>query len=393
MEEEEEPEKSGWGGFKNRMVEISLHVDAHASNDFITAMDFFQETALINIDEFLDGFRFNFGVGIKPFSFSFNWKDRWGFGLDVAHIEAFGNLALPNNMMTLQETDDERFGLGAAVFAEMLGIPVFFHVKDFKLSIRPAAYVPIFYAEPGFTYRHQDGRISVSFDKRIYSAIGMEDLVEDGTMPDFDPWEIAQNNMGYDLSFGLEYPLFSWLDLGTSMVNIPLPFAMAKLSHYMYLDESHEVFIDTNEIDIGDLIDSGKISEDAYKYPEEFNPEYSTGNKLLQRPFTMLAYANYRPFNRRILTLIPSIGFSHNLLYSQPWAIEGGLSARCNLGNLFITTLGVNYNDRRWKNSLDFALNFRVIELGFGVSVQSQDFVKSFQGAGLGAQVGLKFGW
>jgi hypothetical protein len=82
-------------------------------------------------------------------------------------------------------------------------------------------------------------------------------------------------------------------------------------------------------------------------------------------------------------------------LYPRIAAVEGGLSARfdANTANVFITTPGINYNDRRWINSADFVLNLRAFEFDLGISFQSQSFVISWQGAGLGINIGLKFGW
>ncbi len=107
----------------------------------------------------------------------------------------------------------------------------------------------------------------------------------------------------------------------------------------------------------------------------------------------MLFYAAYRPFEGQVFAIIPSLGFSINRLYTQPAAVEGGLSFRWDIANIFIPSLGMHYNDRKWKNSLDFALNLRAFQLDFGVSFQSTDFVKSFLGAGLGVNFGLKLGW
>jgi hypothetical protein len=108
----------------------------------------------------------------------------------------------------------------------------------------------------------------------------------------------------------------------------------------------------------------------------------------------MLFYAKYQPFEATPwFSLIPSLGFSLNPLFAQLGSVEGGLSARINLSNLFIATIGINYNDRRWKNSIDLILNLRAFELDFGISFQSFDFAKSFQGAGFGVAIGLKFGW
>jgi len=401
-EQEEEPElpERKRHGIRNRTFEISLaNVSVDVSNDFVTAKDFFRETFVINLDDFLDGFRLDFGAAVKPLSLNFNWKDRWGFGLDFAHIDVFGNVSLSGNMMTLSTAEDDKFGVGAAAFVDVLGVPVFFHARDFKVKIRPAVYFPLLYAEPGITYNYNGTRLSVDYDIRVYTPISLELLAGDSDAPIQDSltmdtaWQILNNNLGFDLSLGLEYPLYSWLDIGTSIVNLPIPFAAARLNHYTLLRDS--VYFDSSKIDINDLIDGEGIPEDAYHVPDDFDPEYGydSGGKALYRPFKMLFYANYRPFDSYILTLIPSLGFSINRLYPSIGAIEGGISACLDLGNIFIATLGINYTDRKWKNSLDLVFNFRAIELDVGVSVQSPDFIKSFQGAGLGVSVGVKLGW
>ncbi len=171
---------------------------------------------------------------------------------------------------------------------------------------------------------------------------------------------------------------------------------MARLNHYAQLDG--KAFLDTSSIDLADLADKEKKIEDilddvwGYKYKSKFG--YDSDGKKIYRPFSMLFYANYRPSEESdILSLIPSLGFSLNWLYPQIFALEGGLSARFDFANIFISVLGINYNDRTWKNSIDFALNLRAFELDFGLSIQSQDFIKSFRVAGLGVNFGMKFGW
>ena len=108
----------------------------------------------------------------------------------------------------------------------------------------------------------------------------------------------------------------------------------------------------------------------------------------------MLFYGDYRPFETRKLSLIPVMGFSINPLYVNKGAFEGGLGVRFDLGNIFITTLGIHYMDRMWKNSVDFTLfNLRAFQLDLGLVFQSQKFVESWRGAGFGANFGIKFGW
>ena len=384
-------------GIKNRTFELSLvNVNVNVTNDFIAAKDIFQETAVINLDDFLSGFRLDARLAIRPLSLNFNWKDKWGFGFDIAHIDVFGNVSLSENLINLNEVNDDKFGIGAAVFADF-AVPVFFHADDFRIKIRPAVYLPLFYTEPGIIFNNSGDRLSVKYDMRIYSVLNLNEIFGDdpdslqNTFSAENIENILKNNLGFDLGLGVEYPLYSWLDLGVDIFN--LPFAAARLNHYMRLHG--EAYFDSSKIDIADLVDGGEIPEDAYGYPEDFEPEYlydSSGRELF-RPFKMLFYANYRPFDTGILTLIPSLGFSISNLYAEIGSIEAGIAARCDLGNIFIITLGTGYFDRNWKHSLDFVLNFRALELDIGVSVQSPDFVKSFQGAGAGVNFGIKLGW
>ena len=386
-------------GFRNRMFELSLfNMGLNVSNDVIAAADLLQKTAVINLDDIMSGIRLDFGMSVTPLSLNFNLKDRWGFGLDLAQIDIFGNVSLSGNLIGLDYADNLTTGVGAAVFVGVVGVPIFFHVKNVKVKIRPSAYLPVLYAEPGVTYSFNGERLSLKYDMEVYSIINLDGIGGDGMgaiQDNFDVNDIPDilsNNLGYDLGLGLEYPLFSWLDLGVDIVNLPVPFMGAKLNHYLKLKD--EVYVDTSDIDILDLIDGGDFPEDAYYFPESFEPEYlyNSRGKALYRPFKMLFYVNYRFFDSNLLTLTPQLGFSINRLYPEIGSIEAGLSARLDLGNAFVTTLGTGYLDRNWKHSLDFIFNFRVFEIDLGVSVQSPDFVKSFRGAGAGVNFCLKMG-
>ena len=429
--ESEEPVKKQFR-FKNRMVELSLaNFNLDVSNDFIAAVDILQNPfymignikniqrdpsavyknpAFINIDDFFNGFVFDFTTAIKLFSFNFNWKDNWGVGLDIGHINAWGNVTIPNKVLSLKKAKNETFGMGGAVFTDV-GIPVFFHYNDFKIKLRPSVYAPVVYLEPSIKYTHKSGDLgaylTIDYAMRIYAAVKLGEEKDENNPNDvskdqdakeilqdfqYNYWNILANNLGYDFGLNIEYPWDYYLDIGVDIVNIP--FINAKLNHYMQVDGS--MWVDTDKFDILNMdITEKDLRGTVYDFSEDFYPKYGINKKgkKIYRPFTMLFYANYRPLDEIYLSLIPSLGFSINPLYPQIGAVEGGLSARYDLSNIFITTLGINYNDRKWKNSIDLVLNLRAFELDIGLSFQSPDFVKSWQGAGLGVNFGMKFGW
>jgi hypothetical protein len=429
--EEQEPTEKEKFRQKNRTVELSIASTSFAvANNFVAVTDvvkdpvyllkniddivkspglIWNEPIVVNLDHFFNGFKFNFGANIKPFSINFNWKDMWGFGLDIAHVDITGNMSLSGNLVTASEAEEDKFGVGGAVFVDV-GIPVFFHYGDFKIKLRPAVYVPLAYTEPKVTYTYKEvangTRYEINYDVRVYSPISMEGLDQGmdaltQRLAD-NAWDIPNNNLGYDFRLSVEYPWLDNLDIGVDMANIP--FAAAKLNHYVHMNDS--LWVDTSKIDILDFlekdedgnfkdIDLDDLKGEVFDYPEEFSAEYkySADGKKIYRPFAMVFYANYRPLETQSLTLIPSFGFSINPLYTQVGAVEGGITVRLDAVNMFITTLGIHYNDRKWINSIDFALNLRAFEFDLGISSQSQNFVRSWQGAGLGVNIGLKFGW
>jgi hypothetical protein len=412
---------------KNRAFEIGVaNFQVGFANDFAAADDFITRTALfdffkngeifreeveIDINKFLDGFRFDFGLNIRPFFFNINVKDRWGFGLDVARIETAGNFGLSENLLGLKQAkNDTSTGAGAAVFVDV-GIPIFFHINEFKIKFRPSVFVPLAYVPPGgITYSYErsvtvkDGvsisgvKLTVKYDLGIYTPIPLEELLEGGESPDplamgqalLDKWK----GFGYDFNLGVEYPYDDRLDLGLNLTGIP--FIPANLGYRMGM--TGEAWADTSKIDIYELLkedaDMEKLLKDAYGYPEDMKLVYEEKDMKVLRPFKMVAYADWRPFETRLLSLIPSLGFAVNPLYVQPGSIEGGLSIRLDLGNIFTATFGINYNDRKWKNSIDCTLlNLYILQIDLGLVFQSQDFVESWRGAGFALNFGFKFGW
>ena len=141
------------------------------------------------------------------------------------------------------------------------GIPVFFHAKDFKIKIRPAVYVPLFYTVPNITYSNRlsynNGNegifIGINYKVDVYSLVSMENMDINTMLNNLNDnkWDILRGNLGYDLGFGIEYPLFSWLDIGTDIYN--LPFYKARLNHNLKLHQ--EIYIDTSYIDIEEIIE------------------------------------------------------------------------------------------------------------------------------------------
>jgi len=385
----EEPGQRGGFVLRNRAFEIAIGAGVHITNDIFNMSDIFSDVLEIDLQDIIDGFRINFGANFAPLSMNINVRDRWGFGLDIGHVTMTGNFSLPGALLSFQEASDELFGVGGAAFVEF-GVPVFFHVRNFRVRVRPALYTPLFHARPGIRYSFDGYRLDMDFRMSIYSALNLGDMFGDEGSGNFNG--IPGHAFGGDLSLDVQYPLLYWLNVGVNISNIPI--VPSNLRHYARMEGN--VFFDTSHLDFGDLRNgNGGLMDDVFGSNMEdlrFG-ELADGRRVL-RPFSMLFYAEARPISgRRFMTVIPSLGFSINGLYPRVFALEGGISTRFDLANMLFATIGINYNDRRWRNSLDFGFNLRAFELGIGISSQSPSFVGSFTGAGVGLDFVMRFGW
>jgi len=376
---------------EKRMFEFGfLNFGLGVSNSFLSAGEIFREKIAVDINKLEDGLRFNLDASVSPFFLDINYLDKWGIGFSM-ETAAMGVVNLSGKMLALNEISGDKSDVSAAVFSEAR-LKGFFHIGRIKLLIKPAVYYPLVYIKPDISYTYQntdngtssDTVLNVNINLFIYTAVSMEDF-----SGDID----VTASPGADINLGFEYPLseviglssklpFLDFDIGLELFNIPL--VPSVMRNYLLIsariggEEPLNLF-------------SGDVDLDSFLTIDD--SVYGEEDMFVFRPFKLLTWAHWRPFKRQPLTIIPSLGFAVNPLYHKPFSMEGGVTARLDLANIFITEFGNNYTDRVWKNSLDFALNTRAVEFNFGLSMQSAKFLKSWTAAGFGMKMGIKFGW
>jgi hypothetical protein len=369
----------------DRIFEMGLNVGVDFSNNFLSINDVFKETMILDIDKFKDGLKMNFGFNLTPLHFSVNSKKGWGFGLSTS-IDATGILGLSGEMLSFQKADDSKSELSGAVFASA-GLDIYFPVQKFKVKFRPSAFYTVAYIKPDISYTYnildEGAQLFIDYNVKVFTAFPMEDFPNNFQLTAMP---------GFDFSLGFEYPLsketgmsdkipFLDFDFGLDFINIPV--VPSTMKNYMKMSGSTG---SKTPVEMEGLISS---FEDI-----EMEPVYGEGSEKISRPFRVIARADWRPFlGSRLFTITPSFGFSLNDIYMKPFSYEAGLKARLDLINLLIVTAGISYEDRLWVNSYNLALNFRAVELNIGANLRSQDFFKIWDGYGIGAYFGLKFGW
>jgi len=372
---------------KNRIFELGfLNINLGLSSDLLgfadgllSFDDFFQETIVLDIDNFSNGLRVNLGAGIVPVYFNVNLGS-WGIGIST-NLEVLGNLSLSGKLLTLSNAVDDRPDTSGALFASV-GINTFLNIKNLKVTVKPSVFYTIAYLKPNisYTFDPDSGNIfKFDYDMQIYTAFPVE-----------DPASILNDlsilpTPGIDFSVGLEYTLSNDFDVGLELINIPVIPSVLK----NYMQFSGTIGVDGPI----DLLDGGMDKLFSSFDNISGDPIYGTGILETKRPFRLSAWVNWRVLGTPFLTLTPMIGFSINQLYIKEFTMEFGTDARFSWSNMFIITAGINYIDRIWRNSVNFALNLRLFEFNIGLDMRSHDFIKSWTGGGFGVNMGFMVGW
>jgi hypothetical protein len=220
--------------------------------------------------------------------------------------------------------------------------------------------------------------VSGTYKAELYTPFSLDDT------GNLDMGSILSKG-GVDISLRAEYPLYYNLILGGTITHIP--FFPARLSDKYSMRGS----FDFTGKDMENIINIVNGDEEVPEFI--MNTETGAGNKMVLRPLKVGVDAVYRPFRLRLLAVKPDIALVFNSIYDMPVYVDFGLTGELNLADIFILGAGTRYEDLVWKQRVNLVLNFRVIELGIGISTQSQQFLKSFQGTGVGVDVGFRMGF
>jgi len=386
-------------GIGERLFEIGImNSNINFANSFLSINEVLQDVVVIDIDKLSDGFKFNLGLNVSPFYFTFKSPKGWGFGLST-NAEAIGILGLSGKMLTLSQAVKDNSDIGGALFGSTT-INAFFNIQKFKVSVNPSLFYTLAYITPSpksesallYTFDTSDDqtKMCIDYNIRLYTGFPMGG--------DNDDYGLT-SKPGLDLSVGVQYQLakelgiskiLPFLDFDISLNLIHVPLFASSITDYTNIagqfgsyDKPITFF---NNADGDDFFSSFETSGNE--------PTYEKAEIKVSRPFKMILRADWRPLlGAKLLTISPVFGFSYNSLYSVPTDWEYGLNACLNIANFLLVKAGMNYTDRMYINSIGIALNLRAFEIDVGADIRSQTIAQSWTGGGLGINFGLKFGW
>jgi hypothetical protein len=388
----------------HRFVETGVDVHGSFANSYLRTGDIFKEKIYLDISKLADDLGNGLGIFFDArceLFLNFNLGAVWGFGFFTG-LDALGQFNIPQSMVELlaegsdpDKTYSDDFGLGAAVFYEA-GFWASAKIRRIKFMVRPAYFLPLAYlSNPRVNYAFaigDDGSVTMTgnYNADIYIPLLHDDIAAMGDSIGIDdlgdlPGNISMADMlrkgGVDLVLRAEYPVYHNFIIGATLSHLPM--IPAQLSEKYAIKGGFEI----NKT-IEDILNND------FDMPEiDLAGEYETDHKAVFRPFKIGFDAVYRPFNIRLLTLMPDLALVFNSIYDTPVYLDFGISGELSLADIFMVTIGTHLEDLVWKQRIGLALNLRVVELMAGITTQSQDFLRSFQGAGFGVDLGLRLGF
>lgn len=382
-----------WAEKPRRFFELGFDVNIAASNNYIGLTDLMQETLVIDLDLIskdlsASGFRVAAEAGANFYTnFSVGRNLRLGF---FTNIESFGFSSLPGSIFELIAEGNEidkaykgDFKMWGDLNLEM-GVKVGKKIGPIQFLFTPVYYMPILHLhKPKASYYFEtknDGTIVAQgiAEIPIYSVVSLGDI--NGTVNTGDVIGNLFASGGIDLSVTGDYQLFDVLSVGGSLTQVPILPARMKNRSLM----TAEFSVETKSV----LEGLGSNSGDMFTTTEKSDFTYDSKSIMFVRPFKLGAHAAYKPFGN-LLTVSPSLGFG----YYNSLFMECGLESSVNLAKILIFSLSSKFEDLVWKEQVGLILDFRFVELHLLVGSYSPAFLKSFKGAGLGATIGMKFGF
>lgn len=378
-----------------RFVEFGFDLPVGFSNNLLSAGDIFKETIEINLPEIadeLEGTGFVLNGHFDP-SVSFKLDARlFEFGLK-AGIDGSATLNLSDGFFNLlgkgynYETDDElSFAIGGDV--DLFAYSEFkfgLTLKKKTFTVAPSVYVPILHFgatdNTGFTFRNDgDTGDFIASMKALYELNTCADLsaLMNGNVDMND----IMSGKGVDVALGFEMPLpVDFLSFITVKANARIPLVSGTLKYSVPVG----ITIDDTKINAKDFIEGKGMTLPEITTQTDFDNSLEKEMKIA-RPLKLGVGADATLL--RIFKVNAGLGMGVKYPTSselRQFFPEYNLGGAIDLANIFVVSLDTKYTDQIFTNTFGMRLNFRLLEMDFGVSSQSSSFLKAFDASGIGA--------
>ena len=377
---------NAYNWFDDRYFEMGLDFSFGFSNNALQANDILTKNLVIDFKELSSrvpnsGMQFNFYAN-PALSFKLDLR-KIQIGLKSG-VDSWSRTALSKDLFDylgngneLYQTVEISQKVNADVFAyeEIL---IGFKIKKFKISVKPAFFVPILHvgsSDGALTLENlEDGSIIVDYksEMEIYSAFGFDN---EGFAP----------GVGFDIAGSVSYPLFDFLTL---TANARIPFIPGSLKY-----KTTQTITMNFETSVDKII-NGNLGSNNF---DSSRSDSVSTTYYINRPMKFSVFGDFNLFDNFVLfTGGLGLGFRHPFtddIDTFEFFGEYYLGGSFTLLKILKFTFSTEYFEQLFIHQIALMANLRVFELDFGINAQSADFIRSCSGSGLGGFIGLKFGY
>ena len=390
------------GFFTNRFFEYKICIPADVSNNSFAISDFLQKNVVIDLKKLADDVPssgFGVIVATNP-NMQVNLKAGPVFVGIESGFDVYSKLGISKSLFELigyGNEDKDNVDIEGNFFFDSFQynqVNVGIKFKRFSINVTPGLFFPI--ATTGgnkisasFSNDKENGSISFKANALVdtYAITDIQKIIKGGNNGDI----IGEFKFsaGFDVGGGFSMPLSNRLTVSAT-ARLPLVPGTLHSKQSIKYDVNYSV----NIMDLG--TGSGKGIKDATpNFDVNFGAAEATEYKV-RRPMFIMGYLDFYPlFGTNLLSLRAGIGVG----VRHPFAADAigyfnyYTGATVNLIDVLKVTASMSYMDRIFKNQIELAINARIIEFDIGASLQSANFLKSWQGAGFGAYVNFAMGF
>lgn len=380
----------------HRFFELGFGVDASATNNILPIPDTLKKNLVIDLRKISEkltnsGFVTTENTDVTALFMNVNLRNGLQIGFK-AGVENGVNLKIGKSLMkAIGEGFDGGFDADAGGYADVFAYASLtgsFKLKNqMRFTIVPSLVAPIFHADlsdmAASVYTDMSGKIITKINGKanIYSSVIDASKIFDGNFL-FDANAVGKS-FGFDLGLGFEmpFPNYEKVQLGAYA---RIPIVPGTLKYGVSGDINWEYDSTLTEIFKGNMGDFQDF---------KFNTSDSTSGLKISRPLRLGVEGMYRPFGSWF-EAYSLIGMGMRYPYTKSIKVypEYSFSAAVNHKQIVGAKFSTSYFNQIFIQELAFMVNAKVFELNLAISMQSENFVKSFQAAGLGVKLYMTFG-
>ncbi len=374
--------------FSQRFLEVKAGTSFGVSNNTIIGNDVFKKDLVIDLRKLADncpdeGFNIrvdentlvaaqinilNFHLGVTAGT---DIYERLTVGKELFDFLGYGNSLGESFKIDFNNTSD-----AFAYLQFNLGFPV----GKLKFDFRPAVFTPLFIIKGSggsatFT-NTSDGKMKgvIDINMDVFSPYDVK--IENGSIV-VDKESLKESVLscyGIDLGGSVRIPYYDYFNIDAVY---QIPIVPAKIGNKSTVKGSYEF-----EMSVTDMENAEFTSNDVDIIYDE-SADFS-----INRPLKLGLYLD-KVFEGGYFHFRGGAGLGVRQPFSDYaiWYPEYYLGCTVNLIDMFKLTLSTEYKDQVFIHQLGTSLNIRFCEVDFGLSLQSANFKKSLEVAGVGAYV------